>query len=100
MRFKICVVLLAITWSTNVSASLLEHVPLQWRPTSELRLGAAQMTQSLIQFGTFQDVRQNREAIGENQEDEKPKPVTTMDDVGAFVRQHMRELFERAVSRP
>jgi len=54
------------------------------------------MTQSLIQFGTFQDVRQNREAIGENQEDEKPKPVTTMDDVGAFVRQHMRELFERA----
>jgi hypothetical protein len=45
---------------------------------------------------TFQDVRHNREAIGENLEDDKPKPVTTSDDVGTFVTSHVRELLEHA----
>ena len=77
-------------------SKLLEHVPLLWKPTSELRLGAVQMPLTAIQFATFQDARDNKEAIGENQEDEKPKPVTTTDDVGAFVSSHMRELFNQA----
>jgi hypothetical protein len=56
-----------------------------------------QMSQQPIQFEAFQDVRSNKEAIGENREDEnKPKPVTTRDDVGAFVGSHMRQLFDRA----
>src|SRR5262249_32225632 len=41
-------------------------------------------------------VRDNKEAIGENREDREPKPVTTTDDVGAFVSNHMRELFDHA----
>ena len=55
-----------------------------------------QMSQTPIQFETFQDVRDNKDAIGENLEDDMPKPVTTTDDVGAFVSSHMRELFDRA----
>jgi hypothetical protein len=96
MRLRISILLLAISLSAQVSAALLQNVPLQWRPTSELQLGTVQMTQTPIQFEVFQDTRDNRQAIGENQEDDKPKPVTTRDDVGAFVSKHMRELFQRA----
>jgi len=63
-----------------------------------LRLGVgADDTVRSSQFrGRFQDVQQNREAIGENQEDEKPQPLRRWTMWAAFVRQHMRELFERA----
>jgi hypothetical protein len=87
---------MATAMSAGVSAALLERVPLQWRPTSDLQLGTVQMTQAAIQFEPFQDARENRQAIGENDEDDKPKPVTTTDDVGAFVGSHMRDLFQRA----
>jgi hypothetical protein len=96
MRSRISVVLIAMALSAQVSAGLLQQVPLHWKPTSDLQLGTMQMTQSSIQFETFQDARENKQTIGENQEDEKPKPVTTTDDVGAFVGTHMRELFQRA----
>jgi hypothetical protein len=96
MRSGISILLLAMVLSTPVSAALLVNVPLQWKPTSELQLGTVQMTQSPIQFEVFQDGRENKQAIGENQEGDKPKPVTTRDDVGAFVSNHMRELFQRA----
>jgi hypothetical protein len=96
MRLRLSIALLSIALSAQVSAALLQNVPLQWRPTSELQLGTVQMTQTPIQFEVFQDTRDNRQAIGENQEDDKPKPVTTRDDVGAFVSKHMRELFQRA----
>jgi hypothetical protein len=96
MRSRILIGLLALALSAQVSAALLENVPLQWRPTSDLQLGTVQMTQSSIQFEVFQDARENKQAIGENQEGDKPKPVTTRDDVGVFVSNHMRELFQRA----
>jgi len=96
MRSRILIGLLALALSAQVSAALLENVPLQWRPTSDLQLGTVQMTQSSIQFEVFQDARENKQAIGENQESDKPKPVTTRDDVGVFVSNHMRELFQRA----
>ena len=96
MRVRLCVALFAIAFSAHAKTTLLEHVPLQWKPTSELRLGAAQMSQAPIRFEMFQDARENKLAIGENDEDPQPKPVTTTDDVGAFVSTHMRELFEHA----
>jgi hypothetical protein len=97
MRARLFVVLLTVSLGAYAKPALLEHVPLQWRATSELKLGTMEVTQAPIQFETFQDVRDNKEAIGENREDDnKPKPVTTADDVGVFVGTHMRELFERA----
>lgn len=95
MRARFLAVLLAVTLSAHARGSL-EHVPLQWKPTSDLQLGTVQMSQAPIHFETFQDARDNKQAIGENQEDDKPKPVTTTDDVGAFVSTHMRGLFEHA----
>jgi hypothetical protein len=96
MRTGLFLALLAFGVVAQARPSLLEHVSLEWRPTSELQLGARTMSGATIQFEAFQDVRDNREAIGENLEDDRPKPVTTTDDVGAFVGRHMRELFDRA----
>jgi hypothetical protein len=96
MRARLLLLLLAVTLSAHARTKLLEHVSLQWKPTSELRLGTMQMSSTSVQFEPFQDVRSNKEAIGENVEDDKPKPVTTTDDVGAFVNTHMRDLFDHA----
>ena len=96
MRVRLCVVLFAVAFTAQAKTTLLEHVPLQWKPTSELQLGTVQTPQTPIQFEMFQDVRDNKLAIGENDEDTQPKPVTTSDDVGAFVGNHMRELFQKA----
>ena len=96
MRARFLLLLLGVV-AADAGAALLEHVPLQWKPTSELELGAVQMSQTAIRFDTFQDARADKAAIGENREDDAhPKPVTTRDDVGAFVSSHMRELFDRA----
>ena len=96
MRARLFAVLLAVPLVAHAKTALLERVPLQWRPTSELKLGAMEMSQAPIQLESFQDARDNKEAIGENREDDKPKPVTTTDDVGAFVSTHVRELLDRA----
>jgi hypothetical protein len=77
-------------------AAPLVNVPLEWKPTSDLRLGSTQMTAATVQFEPFKDVRDMPQKIGENREDDTPKPVTTQDDVGAFVSKHMRELFTKA----
>jgi hypothetical protein len=96
MRARVIAVLLMMAVGAQASTKLLEHVPLQWKPTSELQLGTTQMSQAPIQFEVFQDARENKSVIGENDEDAQRKPVTTSDDVGAFVSTHMRELFQHA----
>jgi hypothetical protein len=97
-RFGVFLTLVAVTL-TAYGAKLLEHVPLQWKPTSQLStFGTTETAKLPIQFETFKDARDKPELIGENREDEgkPPKPVTTSDDVGAFVSTHMRELFTKA----
>jgi len=97
MRARILLLVIAATFVAQVhAAALLVDVPLKWRATSDLRLGAAQMPQTSVQFDVFRDVRADKQAIGENREDPQPKPVTTKDDVGAFVSTNMRKLFDSA----
>ena len=96
MRVRLFIILLAVSLGAEAGTALLEHVPLRWRATSDLEMGTMEMSQAAIQFETFQDVRDNKEAIGENREDDRPKPVTTRDDVGLFVTRHMRDLLDKA----
>jgi len=96
IRTILASLLLCVSLVASSKTKLLEHIPLQWRPTSDLRLGTAQMTSLPITVATFTDDRDNKEFIGENREDEEPKPVTTSDDVGAFVSTHIRQLFNQA----
>jgi hypothetical protein len=88
--------LLSVSLAASSKTKLLEHIPLEWRPTSDLRLGTAQMTASPVTVAAFTDGRDNKEAIGENREADDPKPVTTSDDVGAFVSTHIRQLIDQA----
>ena len=97
MRARMLLLTIAATLSVQAyAAAPLVDVHLKWRPTSDLRLGAMEMSQAPVQFDVFRDVRADKQAIGENREDETPKPVTTRDDVGSFVSTHMRELFDAA----
>jgi hypothetical protein len=97
-RSRLFIVLLAASFAASAASKVLEQVPLKWKPTSDLKLGAVmQETQTPIQFEAFKDAAERPELIGENREDEdKVKPVTTKDDVGAFVSTHMRDLFKEA----
>jgi hypothetical protein len=72
------------------------NVTLQWKPTSELKLGTFTDLDARARIESFLDVRDNRELIGENLENKEPKPVTTAGDVGQFVGSHVRDLLERA----
>jgi hypothetical protein len=96
IRMILASLLLGVSLAASSKTKLLEHIPLQWRPTSDLRLGTTQMTASTVTVAPFTDGRDNKEAIGENREDSDPKPVTTSDDVGAFVSTHIRQLFDQA----
>src|SRR5487761_976033 len=96
MRARILLLLIAATFGAQAHAALHLNVPLKWRPTSDVRLGATEMSQAPVQFDVFRDLRADKQAIGENREDQKPKPVTTQDDVGSFVSTHMRQLFDSA----
>lgn len=99
LRSRLFVVLMAVTFAAYAAPKALEHVPLKWKPTSDLKLGAVQESTTPIQFEDFKDARERPELIGENREDEdkgQVKPVTTTDDVGAFASTHMRELFKQA----
>jgi hypothetical protein len=100
MRALLFAALTTIAVGAQAKTALLQHVPLKWSPTSALKLGTVEMSQAPIQVESFQDVRPNPQVIGENREDDTPKPVTTADDVGAFVSKHMRELLDHAGLKP
>jgi Uncharacterized lipoprotein len=89
-------VLLGVSHAATPRAVFLERIPLDWRPTSSLRLGTTQMVTSTVTIARFTDARDNKQAIGENREEGEPKPVTTSDDVGTFVGEHIRQLFDTA----
>jgi hypothetical protein len=95
MRAPLLILLLTFALGAQAKTALLEHVPLRWRATSDLKLGTMEMAQTPIQVEPFQDARANPQAIGENREDEVPKAVTTNDDVGAFVSKHLRDLLDK-----
>jgi len=95
MRARLFLLLMTFALGAEAKTAMLEHVPLRWRATSDLELGTMEMAQTPIQVEPFQDARANPEIIGENREDEAPKPVTTNDDVGAFVSKHLRDLLDK-----
>jgi len=96
IRMMLAAILLGVALIASSKPKLLEHIPLQWRPTSTLQLGTTQMTASTVTIAPFVDGRDKKELIGENRENDTPKPVTTADDVGAFVSKNIRQLFDQA----
>jgi hypothetical protein len=95
IRFTTLCLLVLVSVGAIASSRLLLNIPLQWKPTSPLSNGAVTATSAKVSVMSFKDTRQNPQQIAENREDSTPKPVTTTDDVGAFVTTHMKEILNR-----
>ena len=94
MRARLFVVLFAAMAPAFARPALLVHVPLQWRPTSELRLGALQMSQAHIQFLVFQERPQQQ---GGHRRESRGRYAKARDNQrrrGRVRRSHIRELFD------
>ena len=74
----------------------LDNVPLEWSPEREPRASAgsapADLFKTRIKVASLTDSRERPKLIGENREGGQPQPVTTSDDVGAFVTEHFKGL--------
>ena len=95
--------LLALIISSTVFAAdkPLENIPLNWKPTTAMgSLSAIDLTNTenvKLEFAKINDARTgNKELIGENREKPQIMPVTTKDDVPAFVQKNMLELIEKS----
>jgi hypothetical protein len=81
---------------------LLENIPLTWSPTSTLaEMGPLDISGPLlskkIHLDPFQDARQTPALIAENHEKEsRVLPVTTSDNVGAFVTRQLGQVMQKA----
>lgn len=79
----------------------LANVRLAWKPTHSL--GESLGSLNLLPFAKvriavlpFTDHRKDKALIGENVEGDQPKPVTTQDEVAAFLTERTRLLFRDA----
>lgn len=78
----------------------LENIPLLWKPTTGMfAMGPSEMAgleDARLQVDPVVDKRANPELIGQNREEQTPRPVTTPDDVPAFVTNRMKALISIA----
>jgi hypothetical protein len=92
----LCTTLL-LAGSVSAAPKLLENIPLVWKPTDTLgslgplNLGGPVISAAL-HVDKLVDTRNNPAMIAENQEKpDKPLPVTTSGDVGAFVTDNLKD---------
>ena len=76
-------------------------VPLEWTPTSTLAesMGAVNLLPlagAKIWVAPFNDSRDDKTLIAENQEKSTPRPITTKDDVATFLGTHAVALYKEA----
>lgn len=74
---------------------------LTWRPTHPLSesLGTLNLTPYTgvkIAFKGLSDQRKVKDLVGENQEHDEPIPVTTRNDVSAFIAEHLLDLLRES----
>lgn len=83
-----------------LAASRLEGVSLRWKPTEEvggvLSAASRAFQGKKVTVKPFEDAREEKELIGKNVEDEKPKLVTTHDDVGAWCAARLAAILREA----
>ena len=94
----VCVVALALGALGCSPKKSNASVPLKFRPTSQMKMGsfAGDVPDTAIHVGNVNDVRDNKDQIGENLEDKTPKPVFAASEPTEFVRQTMHDLLSKA----
>lgn len=83
------------------SDSPIKGAALTWRPTFRLSesLGSVNLTpfqDQRIALKGLIDARKVKDLIGENLEKDEPRPVTTRDDVAAFITDHAAQILREA----
>ena len=73
-------------------------VPLKFRPTTQMKMGgfAGDIPDTTVHVGAVNDVRDNKEQIGENLEDKTPKPVFAASEPTEFVQTTLNDLMSKA----
>jgi len=85
----------------TLGASKLHNVPLKWMPEDSQATVTNQAAHAFqgkkVKVAPFTDARIDKELIGRNvEEDEKPRDVTTHDDVGAWCAAQLAQLLRKA----
>ena len=76
-------------------------VPLVWKPTSTLAesMGAVNLlplASAKVWIAPVADTRDDKARFAVNEEKDEPRPITTKDDVAAFLGSHARDLYREA----
>jgi hypothetical protein len=82
----------------SAAKRLLVDMRLVWKPTTEIDAGAPIPTGVRVRVTRFVDMRQDKEQVGENSQDAdegKLLPVSTRDDVAAFVSDRFSYVLSR-----
>jgi hypothetical protein len=91
----------AVVLMLALGARSLDNVPLTWKPTDKtnevLNAASRALNGRKVVLKPFTDARENKRLIGRNAEDKnKPKDVTTKDEVGAWVSTEVARLLKDA----
>ena len=73
-------------------------VPLKYRPTSQLKMGAfaGEIPDTKVFVGPVTDNRPDKEHVGENVEEKTPVAIVTADDPTQFVHDQLGQLLSKA----
>jgi len=99
MRNRLFLVLVLLAGCATAPKSM-ENIPLVWlperHPTASVGAASEAFLKTKIKVVQMSDSRQNPKQIGENREQTPARPVTTSDDVAAFVTDHFKALISGA----
>ena len=76
-------------------------VALVWKPTSTLAesmgaLNLLPLSGAKVWIAPFADTREDKARFAVNEEKDEPRPITTKDDVAAFLGAHAKDLYREA----
>lgn len=99
MRNRLFLVLILLVGCATAPKSM-ENIPLVWlperHPTASVGAASEAFLKTKIKVVPMTDSRENPKQIGENREKAPARPVTTSDDVAAFVTDHFKSLVSGA----
>ncbi len=100
-RLALVPALLLLASAAHAADKGMTGVALEWTPTSTLAesmgaLNLLPLKDAKVWIAPFTDSRDDKALIAENREKAQPRPVTTKDDVAAFLGAHAKDLYREA----
>lgn len=100
-RLALVPALLLLAPAAHAADKGMTGVALEWKPTSTLAesmgaLNLLPLKDAKVWIAPFTDSREDKALIAENREKAEPRPITTKDDVAAFLGSHAKDLYREA----